>query len=59
MSVEGIFFLGQALNQRMNTVKLIPGKSTEREVGERGLWCVVVVMVHACLVPGFHTSADY
>ena len=36
VSVEGICFLGQALNQRMNTTEFVLGKSTEREVDECG-----------------------
>ena len=54
MSVEGICFLGQALNQRMNTIEFVLGKSTEREVDECGFWCVVVV--HTWLVPCIHSS---
>lgn len=55
-SVGGICFLGQALHQRMNTIEFVLGRSAEMEVSEWGFWCVAVV--HAWLVPSFHSSDD-
>lgn len=56
-NIEGICFLGWALNQGMNTMEFVLGKSTEREVDVLGLeWGVVVV--YAWLVPSFHSSDD-
>lgn len=54
--MEGICFLGQALNQRVNVMEFILGKSVEREVDKCRFWCVVVV--HTWLVPCFHSSDD-
>lgn len=42
-TMEGIYFLGQALNQKINAIEFVLGKSSERRVGLCVFWCVVVV----------------
>lgn len=54
----GNLFLGQALNQKMNIMEFVLGKSTEMGVGQCGFCGQCVVVVHAWLVPCFHSNDD-
>lgn len=54
----GNLFLGQALNQKMNIMEFVLGKSTEMGVGQCGFCGQCVVVVHAWLVLCFHSNDD-